>query len=466
MITCFQSSKIHRLADVKEAMAKQIRQLPQMIGSRGAPMTILRYEFPCENISLTSWLHNQRFAQEKIYWADRNGQDEIAAVGIADIIEGAGDFEYKQVLEYIEDHLTEDSPRLRYYGGFSFSNQAISEEWSALGSYRFIVPQFELTKFGNQLLFAFNIAVTDVNDEFISNVLNTLTKIDFTCDTHYRSVPAVLSREDFPNQKDWGDAFSRIKENILGRSCEKIVLARRSIFKFDKDIDPVALIKHLRDKTPNCYHFCFQTSAFHGFLGATPERLFKQDRMNIESEAMAGTISRSVDVESDNALSKELLNSKKNAHEHKFVVDAVHESLTHLCSSIEKDKSFSLVKLTDWQHLITRFKGTLQEKVYTERILSLLHPTPAVAGYPTKEAIEAIQETEPFQRGWYAGPVGYVGFNCSEFAVAIRCGLIDKEKLSLYAGAGIVEGSTAEDEWNEIENKIQNFLKVFYPNEN
>ena len=96
------------------------------------------------------------------------------------------------------------------------------------------------------------------------------------------------------------------------------------------------------------------------------------------------------------------------------------------------------------------------------QLLESFHPTPAVAGYPVDKALAAIGQQEPFDRGWYAGPVGYIGRESTEFAVAIRCGLVEAERLSLYAGAGLVKGSDCEAEWNEIENKISNFIKVFF----
>jgi len=156
-----------------------------------------------------------------------------------------------------------------------------------------------------------------------------------------------------------------------------------------------------------------------------------------------------------------LLNSSKDANEHKYVVDAITSALDPLCNELQSDNAFQLRKLRGSQHLVTHFTGTLKKDICDYQILSALHPTPAVAGSPKEMAINTIHHIEPFKRGWYAGPVGYVGYNVSEFAVAIRSGLVHGDHLSLYAGAGIVNGSTAEGEWNEIENKISNFIKVF-----
>jgi len=182
----------------------------------------------------------------------------------------------------------------------------------------------------------------------------------------------------------------------------------------------------------------------------------------IISEAIAGTRPRAIDENYDKKLEKQLLNSEKDSLEHKYVVDGIIETLTPLCRPLNFDDTFSLQKLKGSQHLITRFEGQLNEGVFDQQILQSIHPTPAVAGCPTQKAMRTIKKLEPFERGWYTGPVGYMGKMQSEFAVAIRSGLIHGNQLSLYAGAGIVDGSTVKDEWSEIENKISNFMKVFH----
>jgi len=98
-------------------------------------------------------------------------------------------------------------------------------------------------------------------------------------------------------------------------------------------------------------------------------------------------------------------------------------------------------------------------------LMQALHPSPAVGGVPTNKAIAYLREHEPFDRGWYAGPVGWVGPESGEFAVAIRSGLVRGNTLSLYSGAGIVDGSTPDGEWSEIETKLSNALSALTGND-
>ena len=108
-----------------------------------------------------------------------------------------------------------------------------------------------------------------------------------------------------------------------------------------------------------------------------------------------------------------------------------------------------------------KVRGTLLEGVTDAALLQALHPTPAVGGYPRGEALEEIRNLEPFDRGWYAGPVGWIGPEASEFAVGLRSGLVRGRTLALFSGAGIVAGSVPDEEWAEIEQKISDFTRMF-----
>lgn len=460
MVTLFRTEKIYALDQIKGVLAAYIRRLPDQVSPVGVPLKVLRYEFPCEPMDILTWLHNQRAAC-KIYWSDRCGDCEIGGIGAADVVQGDGTIDHAEVFARMEDRLAGDNLNLRYYGGMNFQGPVTDLDWQSFGSYRFIIPRFELFKSQGQTVIAFNIAFNDISRENIDAVLEELAGMDFSPDTTYRRPPKVVRRRDFPDERQWHAAFARTKGTNGAFKHEKIVLARKSIFDFDVYIDPIALLKHLKDKTPRCFHFCFQTAKTTAFLGASPERLYKRSEDHIETEAVAGTSARGASREEEAALEQELLSCSKNALEHRYVVDAIQAALNELCSEVQADPGARLVKLEGGQHLVTRFAGTLRGKVSDDQIVARLHPTPAVAGCPKEEALAAIRDWEPFARGWYAGPVGCAGYDQSEFAVAIRSALVNHDKLSLYAGAGIVEGSTAEGEWREIETKIGNFIEVF-----
>jgi len=460
MLTLFCSNTQCRLAELKDAVAKHLRPLPEKIAPIGTPLNIHRYEFTCEPISILTWLHNQT-PDTCVYWSNRSQSFEVGGLGTADLIAGNDSLNYKDLFNYMEDRLSPDNPHLRYYGGIRFQESQIDEEWKAYGHYQFLVPRFELVHTAGQTTFAVNIAVKDIQAEQIKQILEELNRINFAGETSYRKPPHINSRTDYPNKQEWNQMFNRISESKEMLPLEKIVLARKSVFDFDVTLRSCALLKHLKEDTPNCFHFLFQPNDSTAFLGATPERLFKRSALKIKTEAIAGTRPRNGDDLLDKSLAEELLNSDKDAREHEYVTRTIFDSLNGLCHSVDADPIFQLRKLKGSQHLVTRFSGFLKDNIIDRHIISSLHPTPAVAGSPTDTALKTIGQLEPFDRGWYAGPVGYVGHDQTEFAVAIRSGLIQNNQLSLYAGAGIVQGSTAEEEWNEIENKISNFISVF-----
>ncbi len=466
MITLFRTNQVYGLDEIKDILATHIRSLPARISPVGMPFKILRYEFYCAPIDILPWLHNQHVPC-KVYWSGRPEKEEetfeVGGIGVADVLQGQGDINYGEVFSYMEDRLSADNPHLRYYGGMQFDRPATDPHWAGLGSYRFIVPRFELLKAGpkRQTALAFNVAFQDIEREKIAAILGDLAALDFSAQTTYRSTPKVIGRYDYPDRQGWEEAFAKTKDKDGRFRYDKIVLARKSSFDLDVYINPSALLKHLRDKTPQCFHFCFQTDTTTAFLGASPERLYKRTGDQIVTEAVAGTISRGVNHGEDVALEQELLRSPKNALEHGYVVEGIRDTLKELCSSVRAQSKARLVKLGGGQHLVTQLQGKLHPKVSDDAIIGRLHPTPAVAGCPKEDVLRAIREIEPFDRGWYAGPVGYISYNTAEFAVAIRSALVNYDKLFLYAGAGIVEGSTPQGEWQEIETKIGNFIEVF-----
>lgn len=460
MITLFQTTDIYNAHEARRRLAGQIRQLPYKITPVGVPLSVLRFEFFIEPVDILTWLHNQKL-DKKIYWSDREGTFEVGGIGIADMVEGDGPGYYREVFEHMEAHLSSDNPNLRYYGGMAFQAGSSSEEWRDFGECRFIIPRFEILKDKKGCVLAFNIALKDIAKDAVERILPELDAIDFSAETTYRTPPRVQARRDFPDREGWNSIFRAATDTTGKPIYDKIVLARQSAFHFDKYIDPVALLKHLKDRSPNCFHFCFQVGPTRAFLGATPERLYAREKNHIKTEALAGTTPRGKNADEDVSLSKGLLACSKNTREHRFVADDINKRLEGLCVSVRSDENVDLVKLSVGQHLLTKFEGALKETVGDAQIIEALHPTPAVGGCPREAALEAIARLEPFRRGWYAGPAGYVGWDHSEFAVAIRSALVNHDTLSLYAGAGIVEGSTAEGEWNEIETKIGNFIEVF-----
>ncbi len=459
MITLFRSETRFALNQIKEQLIKHIESLPSKFSMIGELPAILRLEFNIEEISILSWLNNQP-VKVKMYWSDREKSFEMGGVLSADILKADGTQTASEIIALIEDNLFEDNPRLRYWGALSFNDRI--EGWEIFGPGLFMVPRFEIYQEKDDFIFAFNIKCADINEETIKTILDQVKNLNFDTETSYkRPAPKMVNRLDQPDKREWCDGVKEALKMIKGGELQKIVLARRATFDFDRNINPMALIKYLKDMTPNCYHFCLQLDHHQAFLGASPECLFKKTDDRLESEALAGTMQRGTSREIDENISRNLLESPKHLKEHKFVVDEIEKVLKPMCENFQKDAQAKIIKLNEGQHLVTKFSANLKKNISCNDLIHKLHPTPALGGLPKGKAMQAIKSLETFARGWYAAPIGFIGYGQAEFAVGIRSGLVKDNKLSLFTGAGIIEESDPLKEWEEIEHKIGSWIKVF-----
>ncbi len=273
------------------------------------------------------------------------------------------------------------------------------------------------------------------------------------------STPQILAASLSPQRDHWLALVEGLLRTIAQGPLEKVVLARESQLTLSQPIDLWALLARLREALSPGFVFLYQPK-LHGpaFIGLSPEMLFRRSGAMVETEAVAGTRVRPVDPVEDEAMSLELLADTKDGREHQLVAEMLQENLGQLCQSWEYHPTERVMRLTRLMHRLTRYRGILLEGVDSGRILQELHPTPAVAGWPTASALSWLAEKEPMNRGWYAGALGIMHEQSTIVTVAIRSALVHQTKLSLYAGAGVVEGSVPEAEWDEVERKTEEML--------
>jgi menaquinone-specific isochorismate synthase len=254
----------------------------------------------------------------------------------------------------------------------------------------------------------------------------------------------------------------------IGRGdLQKVVLARQADVTAPDRIDIPALLRRWHSLEPNCTLFSVPTP--HGqFVGASPELLVERSGAVVVSRPLAGTAERLAGTGA-RALPEALLESRKDAVEHRLVVDAVAAVLGPLCSDLEVPSQPELVHLHNIIHLGTSVRGTLASDA-TGRVpdalelVGALHPTPAVGGVPTRPALDAIRRLEGTTRGHYAGPVGYVDARGDgRWMVGIRAMTINDRTARLSAGVGIVPGSEPESERVETDLKLTAVLDALAP---
>jgi menaquinone-specific isochorismate synthase len=425
------------------------------------PSYIHRISVPIDSIDLFAWLSAQS-DEIKIYWSAREDVARIAALGSAVSIQAAAHTGAEVQLAEAQA-LVQTEAQARFFGGIRFDNkQHPAEEWDAFGKFYFVLPRFEVHQIdATSILYCNLVFPQDQNS--LEEIRQQIAQLTFPDAPLVGDFSPIYEQIYEPKVREWHQKIVWLleqfnKEGLQKGDLQKVVLARKALFKFAKTFDPVYLFKQLVEVKPDCFHFYFQPSLHHAFLSATPERLYHREGHTIFSEAVAGT--RPAGGENDDQMAAELAASEKDQREHEYVRQSIGEVLAPLCTDLHTDEHTTIMRLTRRMHLWSRISGTLRPDVNDMDLIRTLHPTPAVGGHPTPNAISAIAALEPFDRGWYAGPIGWIGANASEFAVGIRSGLVHENTLSLYSGAGIVAGSTPDGEWKEIEQKISDFLDV------
>jgi menaquinone-specific isochorismate synthase len=453
---------------VRWVLADRVAHALSAVGPQtaiGVGERVVRLAVPVGAVTPLPWLRGQPFFP-KLYWSGREDGAEVAAVGVADVQEGDASESADALRKRVASLLVSDVSGVRYYGGLRFDpSREPDEEWAPFGAYRFVLPRFELHSEEGEATLVCNLVLprdADRSGEILDQIEGlAFPQHDAPHGARPGALPAPVSRKDSPDLRGWranvGRALRLFSEDRLG----KVVLARRAELGFAADLDPTLLAEELKAATPGCFHFYVEPESGVAFLGASPERLFRREGRSVQSEAVAGTRPRGASSTDDEGLRDELMHSEKDLSEHAFVRIGIEETLGPLCEEIEVEGGVSEMKLARGRHLRSRVSGTLCEGVTDAALLAALHPTPAVGGHPRGEALGEIRALEPFDRGLYAGPVGWIGADASEFAVGIRSGLVRGRTLALFSGAGIVAGSVPDEEWAEIEQKIGDFTRMF-----
>lgn len=382
-----------------------------------------------DRLDLSSWLSAQEHFP-KLYWKCRKtGLETVALGSLAN---------FSKVPE-IPANLP-DSYKL--YGALSFSDKPLNGIWKDFAPCFFFLPQIQI---------------------FQSSLKTTLqlrgAPISLKKPSKLQDASFLGIKKHSPNELEWNHSIETIVKAIESKQMAKVVLARKSLFQIKGD--PFSWLSQLiKDAALNSTVFAFQTSPSSLFLGTSPEMLYEKKEALFFTESLAGTRRRGTSLKEDQILAEELLNSIKDNKEFSFVKNFLQKILPSFCETFSYDSSNSLVQTSKVQHLYNRFEGILKPNVKDSTILSVLHPTPAIGGFPQKEALSMINFLEPFDRGLYSGVIGSISPKESSFAVAIRSALLEKDLLHAFAGTGIVEGSIPGKEWNELNDKIAHWIPL------
>jgi isochorismate synthase len=344
-------------------------------------------------------------------------------------------------------------PPLRFVGGMSFAPGAWTDEWAALGDAWFVLPRWTYARRGDQAWLVLTVTGTEADDA--ARWLAELDDVDGALATPVASAPARLVAIREPSDAAWTEQITDIRGAIAGGQVAKVVAARASVVEVEAPIAAAAVLGRLAERHADCTRFAVR-AAGATFAGATPERLVRQRGRVVETDALAGSIARPASGDADAA--QALLASAKDRWEHELVVGAIADTLAPRCADLQVPSAPVVHALRQILHLHTPISGRLAAAGHVLDLVGALHPTPAVGGTPTAEAVAWIAAHEA-PRGWYASPVGW--FDASgdgDFAVAIRSGLLAGRRATVWAGAGIVRDSDADAELAEVRLKQRALL--------
>ncbi|MEY4499803.1 MAG: hypothetical protein RL319_791 [Actinomycetota bacterium] len=330
----------------------------------------------------------------------------------------------------VEDQVQQTGSGLVAFGTFSFADDSSAE--SVL-----VVPKVLL-------------GVRD-GQRWVTSVVGENIDDFWSAEQVYRSEQAINLIDGLQTADGFKSSVESALDAIEIGKVDKVVLARDVVSKVASNFDNRNALKKFAASYPTCW-----TYSVDGLFGASPELLVRVSHKQVSARVLAGTAGRGTDPGIDQAISNALQTSSKNIAEHKFAVASMVEELKKFCTKVDADETPFSLSLPNLWHLASDVHATLHDDASVLDIAAVLHPTAAVAGTPTLVARKLIGELEPFDRGRYAGPVGWIGADGDgEFAIALRGAQLSEGQLTAYAGCGIVAESEPEAELAETELKFK-----------
>jgi isochorismate synthase len=347
--------------------------------------------------------------------------------------------------------------------GFTGRRPALEDPWGSFGSASLVLPTFAVVHgAGSTPTLTVAIAPGRTDDPDPAEVEAAWARIEAAagagCGTPAPTVPSLRIAEERPDRAAWDRTVGQFAGAVGRGRIDKVVLARRVVLEASSELDVVGALRQLVSSAPESTTFAFVRGG-STFLGATPERLVRTEGRAFETVAIAGSAARGRDAREDATLAAALLASEKEREEHAVVVDGLRSDLAPIVERLEVASTPRILPLRHVQHLATPIVGTTRDETGLLAVAGRLHPTPAVGGAPRATALAMIDEHEGFDRGWYAGPIGWLGADGDgELMVALRCGLVEASTATLFAGCGIVADSDPAREWAESRLKLRTML--------
>ena len=366
----------------------------------------------------------------------------------------------------------------RLYGGFSFAAGRVkTRTWEAFPTARFILPEVELygEEGGGRLVVQAlhggaddppvqESALTERLEELVQELAETRSPTPGSDPAGAETVRRQIASPSVDGREPWEETVRKVLEEIDRGRVSKVVLARHLDVPARSGMDPLSVLMRLHRTDNRAHVFLFEPETREALVGAAPETVATLIGRRFHATAVAGSAPEGQSPEESREMAERLLVSEKDLREHALTVQEMVRSLEPILDELAAEEHPHVLHLPGIQHLETRLAGRAPADSHVLRLLAALHPTPAVCGLPRAEALSLIGEEEPFDRGWYAGPVGWFDLEGNGvFAPALRSGVRAGDRWRLFAGAGVVAGSRPELEWEETGMKFEPVLRALAP---
>lgn len=354
------------------------------------------------------------------------------------------------------------------FGGISFAPDVPPlPPWEDFATDWFTISRWTYRRVGSKAFLTLTVSREELeSSELRDGLVAQANKILRSLETE--SPTSLIQHLDIPRSAvhhispgEWRAHIEAILAAIKSGQFHKIVAARKCVVDLARPLDDTAFMARLFAAYPDCNQFAIRRGQ-STFLGVSPETLFRKTGLDLSTHALAGTTKIEDHPASDSSVeSAALKRSTKDLAEHALVVKRICDELWPLSKRIRFSSTPQARRVRNLVHLQTPIAAQLRPEVHVFDLLAAFHPTPAVGGFPAREAAKWIQQNEPIERGWYTGALGWFdATGNAEFAVAIRCGVLSSKRAYIFAGAGIVERSDPDAEYAETAAKMHPILRA------
>jgi len=403
------------------------------------------------------------------YWSAPERGEFIAGYGICESLLSSGperlsdlNKQFKKLLNHWNFDLDKNFPIA--FGAFSFAeNDPMVSPWNEFPNSQLLIPRLiiHIQKGKSRLIVNYKCSENSYRDsdknlleEIFGPVSNKILSAQ-----HQQPLGNLIQFN-----QDWQEQVKDALKNISESEINKLVPSRHIRYKQSQQLPTQELLNRLSSVYPSCNILSIAKGKSR-LIAASPERLLKIEGEMVHCDAIGGTLKRSQGQSIVKLMRHNSQSIDKLLNEHAIIVEHIYNILDQFCEVLKLPSAPGIMKLKHLLHLETPVQGRLKKATTVLELAEKLHPTPAVAGYPVQHAKTWLEQHETHQRGLYTGAMGWMSANGSgELSVILRCALLSSNEnehfMDLYAGAGIVENSSPQEEWEETELKLDTILDI------